>query len=369
MMSFILSNITNLSTTLTNDTTLTDVKDVAQDRIIGTKRAIEYGILSVICIIGIIGNCVAFLMLWRSLIGHYSYSVYLLALAIFDTANLITELVLKTDKVLWTVTGESFLSSHTDITCKISEFISHSNILMSSWLIAAFSTDRYVAVCCPFFKFRFCTIPTARIITVALTLTALVSQAYRIVLVTCVPSDPSPGKIYQFPCMPEKDTKDRFFFVHFFVYSFGLRFLLPFIVLALSNAFVIRDIHYRWRRKDKNKQQPSESKMVKHSKATIQARLAQTTLFLVCAYFICTMLPSSTIEIIWYIARSNANFDVYLKLVPLVSPFDILRITNYSVNFFIYFVSFRSFRRELRRCRYIVMERLGHGRYDSESST
>lgn len=309
------------------------------------EKKVDYILTLCIAVIGVIGNSLSFFLLTRPTFRRFSYAAYLRYLAVFDSINLVIELALKVDEVCISIHQWSFLHYNNVVTCKLGEFLRHACILSSSWLVAAFSLDRLVAVTCPLFKFKFCTVRYARILTVLVCFLCAVSQGFRIVFITARPDSPE----HRFsPCVPKPEAKQMYFVASSFFSNFGMRFLLPFMIIATSNCIVLQILrqHGPWR------PVTYVSRVLPVRTNARQTRLAKSALYLVCAYFVLTMSPSAALEMTWYVFQSQGKIEEYVYLLPFQAPFNILRLTNYSVNFFLYCISFRSFRHELRQVRY-----------------
>ena len=104
--------------------------------------------LNIICVplfftFGLCGNTLSFIVLGRRVYKHKSYSYYLRGVAITDSVTLVIVAVRTAHDVKTQLSGEpSFLVYHSELSCKISEFFSHSVLVMSSWFIVLFTLDR-----------------------------------------------------------------------------------------------------------------------------------------------------------------------------------------------------------------------------------
>ena len=94
---------------------------------------------------GLCGNTLSFIVLGRRVYKHKSYSYYLRGVAVTDSLTLVIVAIRTTHDIRSHLIGSaSFLSYHTELSCKMSEFLSHSIFVMSSWFIVLFTVDRYV---------------------------------------------------------------------------------------------------------------------------------------------------------------------------------------------------------------------------------
>ena len=114
--------------------------------------------ISTVGTLGVVGNALSFSVLQFSPIyRHKSYAYYLRALAVFDSLNVITNAVKVYNEYSFKRYRVRLLEYQTMVTCKLGEFVHHVIYLVSSWLVACFSFDRYVAVCHPLYRVRLCT--------------------------------------------------------------------------------------------------------------------------------------------------------------------------------------------------------------------
>ena len=290
-------------------------------------------------LVGLIGNTLSFMVMYSPIYNRKSYSYYLRALALSDNLNLIITCVLMANEASFQMAGERILDDHTSVTCKISEFMANVIWLVSSWLIVCFTIDRYIAVCHPLQRARLCTEKSARISILLVILGAMASQLYVFVYMDRVDR----GSKSQ--CHASKGLRMDYFKLDIYWFSFTLRFMAPFLVIATCNGLIIFHI----------KRTRHRRRSLDQDKRYRKSNMAICTLYLVCAVFVVTLSPNVIISTALLIEVSITNESImYCKLLVLNTPFQIIRLINYAINFILYGLSGRQFRREfvkLLKCR------------------
>lgn len=312
----------------------------------------KLSLVPLIAVIGIVGNILSFIVLCSPVYVRKSYSHYLRALAIFDTLTLILIAIRECDEICRTLGGYEmciypWLLRDT-VSCKLWELFQHVVYLMSSWLVVCFTLDRYVAVCLPLQLPRLCTETRSKIVIAIMLLSATMTQLFRVWYVEhtdrwqpChVPINFTEVNGYKVPTNESRLRRLTYMAVDTYLFSFCLRFLLPCLVIAFCNGSIIFHI-VRMRRE-------------RHPRERIKARyanMAVTTLFVVCVFFVLSLLPNALLEIIMH-----RNFKLYYGypklycvLLCLDGPFKMVRMLNYAFNFMLYGLTGRQFRREFFR--------------------
>ena len=127
-----------------------------------------------------------------------------------------------------------------------------------------------------------------------------------------------------------------------YAFEFGFRFLLPCIIIAACNSYIIYHI-VRVR-----KGLPARER-----KKSRYANMAVTTLFSVCVIFVLCLLPNTLLSIIMHNSFTNPTSigfpRIYCILGSIDGPFKMIRMLNYALNFMLYGLTGRQFRREFFR--------------------
>ena len=303
----------------------------------------------ILCVFGFIGNTVSFLVMCSGAYRRKSYGYYLRALAVFDNLTLIISLLFALNDATFDMSKNSESNStysglfthHTTASCKITEFMRHVVYLMSSWLVVCFTVDRFIAVCFPLLRVRYCTDKSAKY-TIAFVLAAIMlSQSYHLVFIERLDRLQNPHVPCHAPVEPDKSIRLTYLGLNYFWYSLLLRFAFPFLAVAICNGCVIYHIE-----RMKTGRHHSESRRKQ------KANLAIYTLYAVCACFIITLLPNAIITIIQYVEfmrHDQVKQQLYCTLQVVYTPFHIIRMVNYAANCVLYGLTGQQFRRELKK--------------------
>ena len=98
--------------------------------------------LPIFLLFGLGGNMLSFFVMTSNSYKHKSYSYYLRVLAITDSLTLLLTATSMVHDMTYDMKGKGFLHIHTDLTCKLWEFMRHSIYVISSWMVVCFTFDR-----------------------------------------------------------------------------------------------------------------------------------------------------------------------------------------------------------------------------------
>ena len=230
---------------------------------------------------------------------------------------------------------------------------------MSSWLVVCFTLDRYIAVRHPLQRSRLCTEKRAKLIIVFLLLFLMASQAFRLYYIEKLDRQSATK------CHAPKKKRIEYYAVHYFLFSFLLRFFIPFLIICIFNGMIIFHIQKmrKMRRDSREGWSPSASTnspinthacttltSTNTSLASRNTNMAITMLFTVCIVFIVTLLPNAIISVIQFIQhQTTPDYTLFCNLWKMDAPLQMIRLSNYAINFVIYGFTGRQFRRELFR--------------------
>jgi hypothetical protein len=99
--------------------------------------------------IGLIGNTICFLVVYRFSLPQHSFVEYLRALAIFDFLSLLYEYIQSLNDLFIYLFSINILNIRSSILCKIYEYSNHTIILLACWTIVGLTFDRLLLVCDP----------------------------------------------------------------------------------------------------------------------------------------------------------------------------------------------------------------------------
>ena len=104
-----------------------------------------WAVMLFIIVLGLTGNSLVFLMMSDAKLSFLSYSVFLKWLAVADSSLLIVRLMMETERVY----SLPSLSVINEPLCKSLVCLKMLVMIVSPWLVAGLSLDRYVCVCFP----------------------------------------------------------------------------------------------------------------------------------------------------------------------------------------------------------------------------
>ena len=298
----------------------------------------------------------------RALEENPEYEITFVPKAVVHTINGTNMTTIVSKAINNTKVPTGFLENHSDLTCKLSNYLRNVVYIMSSWLVVCFTLDRYIAVRHPLQRSRLCTERRAKVVILGVLLFSLVSNIYQLVYMEKLDRE-SHNK-----CHAPKSKRVHFFGIDYFLFSFLLRFFIPFVIISIFNGKIIFHIQrMRNMRKDMrelwspsissgNTQAQTSSSTgtmlttsntVSAAKRTTQAI---TTLYTVCLVFIITLSPTVIITAIQFIQyHTEKSQELLCNLMIAESPLQMVRLSNYAINFIIYGFTGRQFRRELLR--------------------
>lgn len=306
-------------------------------------------LIPVVVVVGIFGNTLSFIVMKSSTLRYKSYSHYLCALAVFDTLTLIGREMMLIDELKLNMGLPGFFENFTNASCKIYNFCEHVCYLMSSWLIVVMAFERIVAVYFPFRTRTICKQSLAVVTIFTLLVVISYTQVFRVIMF-----GKSDGK-----CEAQLQYNFTYVMLHTYFYQICLIFTLPVCLVLICNTMVLYKIHQI--RKATENENSTTTRLTRFT-----ARRYKTTFMLLTISFIyvlCT-LPMIAVTLAFLVVweqRGIESAPFMYALKPYSDALEVVFCMNYSVNFFVYVLSGRAFRRELQE--------MFHGRRQSYSSS
>lgn len=314
-----LSNVTN-STNQTVDHELTDI-----------ANKIDLYVTPILYIVGFPGNIFS-LVIWLQKRMRHSSGCYLAALALDDLLFLVLHVIFELTK--WKVPSLDF-----PFVCEAFTVIFLASQYLSPFLVLAFTTERYISICHPFQREKYCTNRRAKIVIICMVaampcLTALNGYFWTF--------DAAHG------CMPRPEVLEGKTRSLYTVYTTTVD-LLVFLVVPLSvlvlNVLVIREMR-RLSRMD-----------TVHLHGSSQKTGSTTVMLLAVSFYqIITTLPVSIAYAFYlkyncYIQECLTEDEkhaerVYILILTIIGEYG---ITHYAFNIFIYICTGKMFRQELAK--------------------
>jgi len=282
--------------------------------------------------IGLIGNAITLKVFNSAVMKTMSASVYLSCLALADTSVLVFYVLSE-----WIRRGLPLLLPDINFSiidangaCQIREYLSHLSRLLSSWVIVAFTCERCVSVCFPLktlqksHKLALCVLLTICSIVMVYTLYMNMSHSYGDFRVC--------------------SYRDGYEYEHFIAESMfvTLIFFLPFLIITVANAMIIRTLYHRGR----NGIQANDNSNIK-----IEFFMM---MFAISLFYIVFHIPYF---IVWCRLRiitnpkesSVGDGDFWIYWNGILSICRPIYYMNYCSNFFLYCITGAKFRSEMKK--------------------
>ncbi|KAL8586556.1 hypothetical protein ACOMHN_053909 [Nucella lapillus] len=278
-----------------------------------------------------------------------SASTYLAALSTWDILALLFHVLM--ERLRWGV--PQFRNDHqqpaflnTTGVCHVLVYFSYVTRFLSAWLIVVFTMERYIGVCHPLKRKDMCGCRhSAPKILGGLLTVAMLLMLFKPILTSSRQFQTANSQMER--CLPDPDHR-LLSFVLDTVYGLSIT-LLPFLLISILNALIIRKLLTRNRRHKKCQVVTEESII----------RMEFTVILLVVSFvFIVLNLPYC---ILWCQRFFLANQDIHQLLRDndyTGDRFDhyegalmitrVIFYVNYCVNFFLYSVTGAYFRKELK---------------------
>ena len=282
---------------------------------------------------GTVGNVLTLIRVTSKQCKKNSFVVYLGALAVADTAGL----------YVGCINAWLFYAFDIDImlgavSCKILGFMFYVCKMMSSLLVATLSTDRMVCCCFLTKKDQFGSPKSAMIvisIILGFVLMINVHELYGFKLIA-VNNDTICGYV--------DNSYATFFDVYFSYVDTSIYFILPTILIIVANILTVREVINSTKRTSHLMLEAAVRSRIRHNRQMVIMAIA------VSAVFLLTTSPGGIFGIIRsYVFNDSEVFYVSSDVEFLLTTIaEVLGYLNLTINFFLYFISGRRFREDLR---------------------
>ena len=292
-----------------------------------------------VIILGTFGNSLTIVVLLRQARNLSSTAVYLLILAFSDLLILYLGPIRQWIKYLW----KTDVRTLTDAGCKIQIFLTYFSAQFSSWLLVAVTIERAISVIYPHKVKLGCTTTKASIsvLTIFICIFGLNAHFFYGYGLTSVPSNLK--STYQ--CIPLYDEYRNFRDEILPWIDFTVTFLVPFLLLSLSNVIIIVKLKRSARRRRKMSLTQTER----------AGRSVTLLLIVLCVVFFICLTPVSIYLIIMPHVKENAMklpFQEMVRQIEYVLFWHALTncfsYINATTNFIFYFLSGSRYRSEVR---------------------
>ncbi|XP_060562433.1 mu-type opioid receptor-like [Ruditapes philippinarum] len=313
------------------NTTMPELSDTLEQF---TKGLYTYGI-PVICIFGIFGNMLSFRVFAFTSFGKQNSSVYIQALSLSDTGFL-ASLILS-----WLGGGRiGVVYGHSSVWCHVMVYVTYVCSFLSVWYVVLIMADRYIVVCHSLHVPDWCTKKRARVVTGALTLFGVLLYSHLFFT----------AEIGGDNCRLQfKPFMLRFISISIYADT-AITFVIPFAIIFVLNILVIISMKRFQLRHNYLRDRVQQTDFTNLDVLTKAQYHITRTFILVSAVLLVTNVPSHGIRFYIIVKRLVNSGDIVLYHAQHV--FQIIYYFNFAVNFLLYSVSSRKFRKYLK-CRYL----------------
>ncbi|KAF2357268.1 G protein-coupled receptor rhodopsin-like [Trinorchestia longiramus] len=265
----------------------------------------------VIIAAGILGNVFSIWVLMLSPLRGLSSSFYLSALCASDTGFLVGLFI------AWLPTAGTDLYNWTGW-CQGITYVCHVTTFLSVWLVVAFTTERFIAVCYPLMRPTACTVGRAKAVISVLLAVSFGLYAYVPVI----------AGVITFSGLQMCSLRDDYESVHSVMSHVDtvVTMFVPLVVIVILNIKIIRCIRYV----EKLRPQMLSVELLPKSQPS-QLRVTKT-LLVVSSVFILLNTPSYSIRALQYITIMAEDLNSKTAIVELnkagKSPRDIAKSLN-----------------------------------------
>ncbi|XP_060569309.1 FMRFamide peptide receptor frpr-18-like [Ruditapes philippinarum] len=301
----------------------------------------------VIVLVGIIGNVLSFLVMKTKTLRRKTYSHYLCALAVLDTFTLIFRQVESVDEYFVSYRKtKGIFQNFDDGSCKLYNFLAHVITLMCSWLVVFMAVERVVAVRYPFKRVYFRRETGAGVAICILFVVVCLTQSFRLFMIEHIVYDEQ-NNIHD--CLASDMYIEIYTSLDVYFFLWALVFVLPVVLITVCNITVICHII----RVRKDLRMKDDYLTYKVDRARWRRNRSTVMLLIVTFLYIITLLPLFTLSLIVDVTIKVGSIETarntYVALRPFIDLSVSISLLNYAVNFFVYILSGKRFRYELRK--------------------
>lgn len=291
-------------------------------------------ILPAIIFVGTVGNILSIAVLIRSKMRSTSVYFYLLVLAFTD----LCVLYVSGFKTWIRIVTDFELLHVSTFACKATLFLLLFCLHFSAWLVVLTTVDRFIAVWFPFKAAVWCSVGRARLLTVALMVIIGIYNVHVFWTMSLYIQSNGPS------CMA--DPKDVFMRKPFEYLKLATYSILPFVIILTLNILIIARL--KWSTLLLRKQDSSSLRSVPSCYVSAcLGRHAKVTYMLLAVSFTYLLL-TGPFTIVVLAVPSNPGPSLRAKLMLVKAVCFLLMYCNHAVNFFLYCLTGRKFRYELK---------------------
>ena len=336
----------SLTTLIDNVTTPAPVKVPGSYYL--TIRDIYFVFNGIIVCSGFLFNTIALLVfISSSTLRHTTTAHYLIALSIADSTylsgDLFRWLASKSHSFEEVVKDTDVINQH-DVLCKLMYVIRYAAMVCSSWITVAITTERFLTIK---FPLRIGRISTPRIAKIAIFSITVFSISMCIFTVWCLKVYPVSQTGHD-ACQLDLD-KLNLFKTMYWVSIRAMTLIVPSVIVTILTICIICLLKQRG--KTQSQLQASTTSKAAEKRNALERQLT-IMLVAVAITFVILRLPYTVIwEINQYKKTIWQPLDPWLsyRIYVAYRLTDLLAMSNYAINFFLYFMCGSTFRNKLKK--------------------
>ena len=301
-----------------------------------TQALIVYGPPTLL-VLGLVGNILSLLVMLRKAMRKTSVGIYCAALSVVDCLAAQSVLL---NQMVRGVTGDA-VRLHSWFRGMVFMFVTYFGGHTAAWIIVAISTDRFVSIWFPLQAKSWFTIFRVKVIVAAIVGTFVVFDGFHMFI------------LFDGMNPIRNDTSDlyvginqevtQYFNVTWYIIDAAIYIFIPAPVILVLNSLIIYRLVAN-RRKRAEMLPPSTNMSAPPGRENSEDKV-YVMLIVVCVVFILSTLPYYILAIYSsFVAPSGVQSSIRYFLRQL---FMSLWSVNHSVNFYLYCMTGRKFRREL----------------------
>ena len=296
----------------------------------------------ILLIIGTFGNVLTIVVLMRRKTRRSSTAIYLTALACSDLMVLYTGLLRQWIKYMY----ETDVRHLSVVGCKIHVYLVYFGTQMSSWLLVAVTSERFVGVWCPHKVKMGCTPVTAG---------GVVGVLCFIIGGLNVHWLYGKGDFeYTFrnqtrvaKCASLFDEYDNFLRFHWPWVDLCMFCLVPFTILVIENAAIVIKV-IQSHAKSRTQVAPSKNGREQKKPSSKRSQLTAMLLTINAVFFVCVTPISIYLIGQTYWIEDITTWEQYAYMMLWWAIVNALMYMNHAINFIMYFLSGTRFRQEVK---------------------
>ncbi|XP_055872356.1 probable G-protein coupled receptor 139 [Biomphalaria glabrata] len=294
----------------------------------------------VVFVIGIIGNPLSFCVFVSKNMRHLSASTYLAALSTSDIFALLFYVLIE-----WLIRGYPVLSPGSKLSfmlvpglCQLIMYLHYVSRFLSSWLVVAFTVERYIGVCHPLRRRHICSLSSSRKIVFGIVIVSFLVNIFKPLL-----SRVQNVELWGHMCTTIPAYRDLSFILDS-IYAVSITFV-PFVIITILNIKIIRQLVVH-NRQQRLLRVVTEESVIKLEFTSILLLVSFCFVALNLPYFVTwfkLFLTSGFLSLSSF--HESRDLD-YFRGVSFFTR--AIFYINYCINFFLYSITGAYFRRELK---------------------